>query len=82
MKNRNRELDDIKDDCKKFICSKAQEIVNDVSITDEFDLDCLRDDINHLFDICVDIDRCGGVKSVKRVMYRHYSFQETNNVIS
>ena len=82
MKNEDRDLDNIKDDCKKFICSKAQEIVNDVRLDDEWDLDCLSDDLNHLHDICEDIERCRGVKSVKRVMYKYYSVQETNKVIS
>jgi hypothetical protein len=82
MKNRNRDLDNTKEDCKEFICSKAQEIVNDASITDEWDLDCLSDDLNHLLDICEKIERCRGVKSVKRVMYKYYSVQETNKVIN
>jgi len=82
MKNRNRDLDNIKDDCKRFICSKAQEIATRARIDDEWDLECLSDDLNHLLDICGEIERCRGVKSVKRVMYKYYSVQETNNVIS
>jgi len=81
MKNRNRDLDNIKDDCKRFICSKAQEIVNDVRLDDEWDLDCLSDDLNHLLDICEDIERCRGVKSVKRVMYKYYSVQDRKSVV-
>jgi len=81
MKNRNRDLDNTKDDCKRFICSKAQEIVNDVRLDDEWDLDCLSDDLNHLLDICEDIERCRGVKSVKRVMYKYYSVQDRKSVV-
>jgi hypothetical protein len=82
MKNKNIDLDQIKEDCKEFVCSKAQEIVNDASIGDEWDLDVLQDDLKNLVDICDDIEWCRGVKSIKRVMSRYYSVQEINKVIN
>jgi hypothetical protein len=82
MKNRNRDLDNIKDDCKEFVCREAQEMVEDSHIDDEWDIDCLQDDLNNLLKICEKIDKCRGVKSVKRVMYKHYTVQEINKIIS
>lgn len=78
----NIDLDEIKDDCREFVCSKAQEIVSDANITDDWDLDCLQDDLNRLLVICRKVDRCKGVKSIKRVMSRRYPAKEIKRLIS